>query len=111
MTGPYCSANTFRLIKSIEITMADNWSQGELKIIKETKRERKKKGKFRLKRTREVVVNQDVIGMLSVLVSGPITEPGKGNRDHHDFFQHSNENQSICKANVYTFFYLVTINK
>ena len=85
--------------------MADNWSQGELKIIKETKRERekKKKGKFRLKRTREVV--------LSVLVSGPITEPGKGNRDHHDFFQHSNENQSICKANVYTFFYLVTINK
>ena len=92
--------------------MADNWSQGELKIIKETKREReKKKGKFRLKRTREVVVNQDVIGMLSVLVSGPITEPGKGNRDHHDFFQHSNENQSICKANVYTFFYLVTINK
>ena len=50
--------------------MADNWSQGELKIIKETKREREreKKGKFRLKRTREVVVNQDVIGMLSVLV-------------------------------------------
>ena len=85
--------------------MADNWSQGELKIIKETKRERekKKKGKFRLKRTREVV--------LSVLVSGPITEPGKGNRDHHDFFQHSNENHSICKANAYTFFYLVTINK
>ena len=69
MTGPYCSANTFRLIKSIEITMANNWSQGELKIIKETKREREeKKGKFRLKRTREVVVNQDVIGMLSVLV-------------------------------------------
>ena len=33
--------------------MADNWSQGELKIIKETKRERErereKKGKFRLK--------------------------------------------------------------
>ena len=58
MTGPYCSANTFRLIKSIEIAMVDNWSQGELKIIKETKREReKKKGKFRLKRTREVVVN------------------------------------------------------
>ena len=85
--------------------MADNWSQGELKIIKETKREREreKKGKFRLKRTREVV--------LSVLVSGPITEPGKGNRDHHDFFQHSNEIHSICKANVYTFFYLVTINK
>ena len=51
MTGPYCSANTFRLIKSIEITMADNWSQGELKIIKETKRERerKKKGNLDLK--------------------------------------------------------------
>ena len=48
--------------------MADNWSQGELKIIKETEREREKKGKFRLKRTREVVVNQDVIGILSVLV-------------------------------------------
>ena len=49
--------------------MADNWSQGELKIIKEHReREREKKGKFRLKRTREVVVNQDVIGMLSVLV-------------------------------------------
>ena len=56
--------------------MADNWSQGELKIIKKIERERKK-GKFRLKRTREVVVNQDVIGMLSVLVSGPITEPGR----------------------------------
>ena len=78
MTGPYCSANTFRLIKSIEITMANNWSQGELKIIKESKREReKKKGKFRLKRTREVVVNQDVIGMLSVLVSGPIQSRGR----------------------------------
>ena len=39
-----------RLIKSIEITMADNWSQGELKIIKETKREReKKKGNLDLK--------------------------------------------------------------
>ena len=30
--------------------------------------EGEKKGKFRLKRTREVVVNQDVIRMLSVLV-------------------------------------------
>lgn len=49
------------------------------------------------------MVNQDVVGMVSVLVSGPITEPGKGQHDHHDFFQHSNENQSICKANVYTF--------
>ena len=29
--------------------MADNWSQGELKIIKETKRERKKKGNLDLK--------------------------------------------------------------
>ena len=41
------------LMKSIEITMADNWSQGELKIIKETKRERererKKKGNLDLK--------------------------------------------------------------
>lgn len=59
---------------------------------------------------REVAVNQDVVGMVSVLVLGQITELGKGNRDHHDFFQHSNENQSICKANVFTFFYLVTTN-
>lgn len=49
------------------------------------------------------MVNQDVVGMVSVLVSGPITEPGKGQHDHHDFFQHSNENQCICKSNVYTF--------